>query len=294
MEKIKLLESPRDGIQGLKKIIPAQSKIGYINSLLQVGFDIIDFGSFVSPKSIPQLSDTEEVVRALDLSETKTKLMVVIGNCRGAESAAQYKAISYLAFPFSTSETFLQKNINSDLKKAPEQIKQLLDICDSKGKILTVYISMAFGNPYGDEWNINMITDWVDKLATMGVSYIALSDITAVATPETIESIFSSIIPAFSTIDFALHLHTTPGNWYEKIDAAYQSGCRIFDAVINGAGGCPMTGYELVGNLETGSLLDYLDKNKIETTINRNQFMEIQKKASWFYGLGESNRYQPV
>ena len=290
MKKIKLLESPRDGIQGLKKIIPTQSKIGYINSLLQVGFDIIDFGSFVSPKSIPQLSDTDEVVRALEVSDTKTKLMVVIGNCRGAESAAQYDAISYLAFPFSTSETFLQKNINSTLKKAPEQIKQLLDICDSKGKILTVYISMAFGNPYGDEWNINMITDWVDKLATMGVTYIALSDITAVATVETIESIFSSIIPAFSTIDFGLHLHTTPGNWYEKIDAAYQSGCRIFDAVINGAGGCPMTGYELVGNLETGSLLDYFDKNKIETAINRNQFMEIQKKASWFYGLGESDR----
>ena len=288
MDKIKLLESPRDGIQGLEKIIPAQSKIGYINSLLQVGFDIIDFGSFVSPKSIPQLSDTDVVVRALNVSETKTKLMVVIGNCKGAESAAQYEAISYLAFPFSTSETFLQKNINSDLKKAPEQIKQLLDICDSKGKILTVYISMAFGNPYGDEWNINMVTDWVDKLATMGVSYIALSDITAVATPETIETIFSSIIPAFSTIDFGLHLHTTPGNWYEKIDAAYQSGCRIFDAVINGAGGCPMTGYELVGNLETGSLLDYFDKNKIETTIDRNKFMEIQKKASWFYGLGES------
>ena len=288
MDKIKLLESPRDGIQGLKKIIPAQSKIGYINSLLQVGFDIIDFGSFVSPKSIPQLSDTDVVVRALNVSETKTKLMVVIGNCKGAESAAQYEAISYLAFPFSTSETFLQKNINSDLKKAPEQIKQLLDICDSKGKILTVYISMAFGNPYGDEWNINMVTDWVDKLATMGVSYIALSDITAVATPETIETIFSSIIPAFSTIDFGLHLHTTPGNWYEKIDAAYQSGCRIFDAVINGAGGCPMTGYELVGNLETGSLLDYFDKNKIKTTIDMNKFIEIQKKASWFYGLGES------
>ena len=148
---------------------------------------------------------------------------------------------------------------------------------------------MAFGNPYGDEWSINMITDWVDKLATMGVTYIALSDITAVAIPETIESIFSSMIPAFPTIDFALHLHTTPGNWHENIDTAYQSGCRIFDAVINGAGGCPMTGYELVGNLETGSLLDYFDKNNIETAIDRNQFLEAQKKASWFYGLGESN-----
>ncbi len=287
MEKIKITESPRDAIQGLPTFIPTQAKADYITTLLKVGFDIIDFGSFVSPKAIPQLSDTEQIVRKLDLSESPSQLMVIIGNIKGAEVACRFPVITWLSFPFSVSETFLKLNIHSNFDKARLLIDDLLKICDKNNKSLMVYLTMAFGNPYGEKWNPDMVWRWVEKLQVAGVQHFALSDITGVATPESISSIYSVLKTDFFGYSFALHLHTTPDTWYDKIDAAYLNGCTHFDTVIHGYGGCPMTGYELLGNLNTLSLIEYLEQNEVKLTINYNALDEAIQQANLFYNSGE-------
>jgi hydroxymethylglutaryl-CoA lyase len=287
MEKIRITESPRDAIQGLKNFIPTQAKIDYLNALLHVGFDVIDAGSFVSPTSIPQLRDMEQVLKKLDLSPTNTKLMVLIGNVKGAEKASEFEQITYLSFPFSVSKTFLKLNINSNFDKARLLIDEFLDMSVVSGKILVVYLTMAFGNPYGDKWSPDTVWKWTDTLIGTGVEHISLSDITGVATTESISKIFTVLKKEFPETDFGLHLHTTHSNWFEKVDAAYISGCRNFDSVISGFGGCPMTGYEMLGNLDTSLLIDYCEKNNISIDIDRKEFVRAVGKAAAFYALGE-------
>ena len=267
-----ITESPRDAIQGLHYYIPTQTKVDYINQLLKVGFDIIDIGSFVSEKAIPQLKDTADVLKKIDISNTKSKIMVLVANSIGIETAMNFEEISILAFPFSISPTFSKLNINADLQKAVQLVEFSARNCDIYKKTLKVYITMAFGNPYKDEYNIDILFKSVAKLHAIGIKYITLSDVIGVANSTQISKIYSQLISDFSDIEFGIHLHTTPNSSYEKLDAAYLSGCRSFDAVINGMGGCPMTGYELVSNLNTLDLIEYFNKNIIETNIN---FVEL-------------------
>ncbi len=263
-----ITESPRDAMQSLHDYIPAQIKADYINRLLQVGFDCIDVGSFVSEKAIPQLKDTSEVLRLLDLSATRSKIMVLIANEKGIETAMNFEEISWLAFPFSASPTFLKLNINADVKQALNLTELARNRCESHKKSLKVYLTMAFGNPYEDRFDADIVLEAVAKLSAMGIRYITLSDITGVATPELIASIYKQLLADFPAVEFALHLHTTHETNYEKLDAAYTNGCRSFDTVLNGMGGCPMTGYELVSNLNTLDLMKYLNRNKIKTEIH--------------------------
>ena len=251
-----------------------------MNSLLRVGFDILDVGSFVSPKAIPQMTDTEALIRQLDLSQTNTKLFVLTVTAKGGEKAASFDNISYIGFPFSASPTFLKKNINSDFKRSIKTIVDLQEICIRSDKTLIVYLSMAFGNPYGDPTGKEIILQWVKKLHQIGVSIISLSDITGVATPDMIREIYSSLSLEFSEIEFGLHLHTNRDDWYDKIDAAYENGCRVFDGVINGLGGCPMSGYELLGNLPTANIIEYARKNNILLKINNAEFLKSEQLAN--------------
>jgi hydroxymethylglutaryl-CoA lyase len=272
MRKIKIIESPRDAMQGLVRFIPTKDKVRYINSLLRVGFDTIDFGSFVSPKAIPQMKDTAEVLKLLDLSNTKSKLLAIVGNKRGGETAAGFDEISYLGFPFSISPTFLERNINSTIEKSQQTVDDLLNICDRKNKTLVVYISMAFGNPYGDEWNCDVVANWVDTLYNMGVRIIPLSDTVGISTRKSINCLYSALVPEFDDIEFGFHLHTTVRHWHKKINAAFINGCRRFDTVINGLGGCPMAENRLVGNLRTSNLLEYFDINYVPIDIDEKAF----------------------
>lgn len=272
MGKVKIIETVRDGLQGLEALIPTSKKVEYINALLKVGFDAIDVGSFVSEKAIPQMADTAEVIRGLDLSNSKSKLMVLVANKKGAEQAADFDSVDQIIYPFSVSETFFKKNINADFKKAERQMDEIINVCQKNGKEVIIYLSMAFGNPYQDSWNMEIIHYWVEKLIEKGVQIIPLSDITGESTPEKINAVFSSLIPNYPQVEFGFHLHTKKEGWYEKVDAAYQSGCRRFDSVLGGLGGCPMTGYELLSNLDTADLLFYLEKNKIETKILKDHF----------------------
>jgi len=267
---IKIIESPRDGIQGIKTFIPTKSKIEYLNALLKVGFHTLDFGSFVSPKAIPQLSDTKEVLRGLDLSETDTKLLAIVANLRGGETAASFDEIHYLGFPFSISRTFSELNINATVWKAYRTINQLLKICDKTGKELVLYISMAFGNPYGDRWNPDVLNRWVDILYNRGVRIMALSDTVGIGNPVNIGNAFAAVVSQFPEVEFGAHLHTNSDNWYENVNAAYQNGCRRFDTVINGLGGCPMSQRKMVGNLPTGNLLSYLKEKDVALDIDTN------------------------
>lgn len=274
MSKIKIIESPRDAMQGLTRFIPTNDKVRYINALLKVGFDTIDFGSFVSPKAIPQLKDTAEVLSKLDLSNTDTKLLVIIGNQRGAETAVQFDEIQYLGYPFSISPTFLKRNINSTIEKSVNTVSDLLNICNKKNKELVVYISMAFGNPYGDQWNTDIVADWVYRLNKMGVKIMPLSDTVGISTKKNIALLFTSLVPEFPDVEFGFHLHTTIRHWYRKVNAAFINGCRRFDTVINGLGGCPMAENRLVGNLRTSNLLEYFEINYVPIEINEEAFEE--------------------
>jgi hydroxymethylglutaryl-CoA lyase len=265
---MKIIECPRDAMQGLHKFIPTEVKISYINQLLQVGFDTIDFGSFVSPKAIPQLSDTAEVLANLDLESTSSKLLAIIANVRGAEDAARHKQIDYLGFPLSVSETFQQRNTNKSIAEAMEQLAQIQDICHKHNKTLVTYISMGFGNPYNDPWNTETVLHFVQELDKLQVKIISLSDTIGVSNPENIDYLFSSLIPAFKHIEFGAHLHTTPTTWQEKAEAAYTAGCRRFDGAIRGFGGCPMAKDELVGNMATENLVTYF--NTIGVNLNLN------------------------
>ena len=271
---VKIIECPRDAMQGLHDFIPTNIKANYINQLLKVGFDTIDFGSFVSPKAIPQMRDTAEVLAQLDLSTTKSKLLAIIANQRGANDAIQFNEIDYLGFPFSISETFQQRNTNSSIIESLKRVEKIQTLCVNNNKKLVVYISMAFGNPYGDLWNSEIVIDWTKKLADLGVGIIALSDTIGVSNKENISALFGSVIPEFSNIEIGAHLHTTPDTWVEKVDAAYQNGCRRFDGAIKGFGGCPMAKDDLTGNMATENLIQYFNQNNINTGLSENEFNE--------------------
>jgi hydroxymethylglutaryl-CoA lyase len=269
---LKIIECPRDGWQAIDKFIDTQIKANYINTLLKVGFNIIDFGSFVSDAVIPQLKDSAELVKKIDLSSTNTKLMSLVGNMNGARIAAEFDEISYISYPFSISPTFLTKNLNISQSGAKKIIEDINNLCVKKNKQLVVYLAMGFGNPYGDEWNIDVLVKWIKEFENIGVKFISITDVVGLATKQTIKDVFSIIIPEFPEIEFGLHLHTTKNTWHEKIDAAYNYGCNTFDSVINGYGGCPMTGKELLGNLDTKNLIEYAGNNNIKTSINEDEF----------------------
>ena len=279
MHRIKIIESPRDAMQGLAQFIPTKDKARYINALLQVGFDTIDFGSFVSPKAIPQLRDTAEVIAKLDLSKTNTKLLAIIGNTRGANDAVKFEEISYLGYPFSISPTFLKRNLNSNIEKSILDVEDLLNICDKANKKLVVYISMAFGNPYNDEWHPDLVAQWVSRLHDMGVRIIPLSDTIGISTKKDIALLFSTLVPEFTDIEFGFHLHTTIRHWYRKLNAAFLNGCQRFDTVINGLGGCPMAENKLVGNLRTSNLLEYFEINYVPVEIDEQAFSKAYELA---------------
>ena len=280
---LKIIETPRDGMQGIKKIIPADVKADYINELLKVGFDAVDIGSFVSSKEIPQLKDTAEVIKKLDLSESKTDLMVLVANKKGGEITSHFEEIKYLIYPFSISPTFLKRNINSDIESSLQNIEVLKNICLKTNKELVVYVAMGFGNPYGDEWNIEIVKRYVEILKKKEINIIPFSDILGNSTSERIKLVFSSLISKFPEIEFGFHLHARPDDWYEKLDAAYTSGCRRFDSVINGLGGCPMADDKLLENLDTKNLISYLGKNNIEHKLNINAFNIAVQKAQQIF-----------
>jgi hydroxymethylglutaryl-CoA lyase len=269
---MKIIECPRDAMQGLKQFIPTETKIEYINALLQVGFDTIDFGSFVSPKAIPQMSDTAEVLANLELDNTSSKLLAIIANVRGAEEAASHKEITYLGFPLSVSETFQQRNTNKSIAEAMEQLAHIQDICGKHNKTLVTYISMGFGNPYGDPWDADTVIKFVEDLGRLGVKIISLSDTIGVSNPENIAYLFGHLVPAFPHIEFGAHLHTTPATWQEKVEAAYAAGCRRFDGALRGYGGCPMAKDELVGNMATENLVSYFENIGLNLNLNKQAF----------------------
>ncbi len=267
---MKLIECPRDAIQGLHQFIPTEKKIKYINLLLESNlFDTIDFGSFVSPKAIPQMADTAEVVRGLDLSKSNANLLAIIANERGATDASQFEQISYLGYPFSISETFQLRNTNATIAESLERVKAIQEISEKFDKQLVIYISMGFGNPYGDEWNAEIAIKWVDELQKLGIKIFSLSDTVGVATPESITYLFENLIPKYPNLEFGAHLHTTPDTWQEKVEAAYKTGCRRFDGAILGYGGCPMAADELVGNMPMENLLTYHSAPKGELAIEQ-------------------------
>lgn len=272
MNSIKIIECPRDAMQGIHEFIATGKKVAYIQSLLNVGFDTIDAGSFVSPMAIPQMRDTAEVLSQLDMSETKSKLLGIVANLRGAHDAVKFGEINYLGFPFSISETFQQRNTNSSIAESIKRVEQIQELCIINNKTMVVYVSMAFGNPYGDKWNSDIVIKWTRHLSSLGIKIIALSDTIGVSNPENIAYLFSTIIPEFPEIEIGAHLHTTAETWKEKIKAAYDNGCRRYDSAIRGYGGCPMATDELTGNMPTENLLEFFKEKDMETGINQKAF----------------------
>jgi len=271
---IKIIECPRDAMQGIHEFIDTSTKANYINQLLKVGFDTIDFGSFVSPKAIPQMRDTAEVLSKLDLSNTKSKLLAIIANTRGAEDAVQFEEIDYLGYPFSISETFQLRNTNATIEESLKRVEEIQNICIKHNKKTVIYISMGFGNPYGDRWSVEICQRWVDKLADMDIKIMALSDTIGIATPDSISYLFKHLIPPYPDVEFGAHLHTLPHNWLPKVEAAFLSGCNRFDAAIKGYGGCPMAKDDLTGNMATENVIHYFDTHKIPTHLDMNEFKE--------------------
>lgn len=276
---MKIIECPRDAMQGLNEFIPTQKKVQYINQLLKVGFDTIDFGSFVSPKAIPQLRDTAEVLEQLDLSSTKSRLLAIIANMRGAEAAAAFETIDYLGFPLSISEQFQQRNTNKSIGEALATVADIQNLCEKHGKMLVTYISMGFGNPYGEPFNEEIVAEFVQKLNALGVRIISLSDTIGVAAPDVIERVFTSSISAYPKIEFGAHFHSVPQTTMEKLDAAYKAGCRRFDTAIKGFGGCPMAKDDLTGNIATERLLDYLTTIGQETRLDKTAFDQAMEMS---------------
>ncbi|MEL6922548.1 MAG: hydroxymethylglutaryl-CoA lyase [Bacteroidota bacterium] len=257
---IKFIECPRDAMQGIREFIPTETKATYINELLKVGFDTIDFGSFVSPKAIPQMRDTAEVLSKLDLSSSRSKLLAIVANQRGANDAVQFEEITYLGYPFSISETFQLRNTNATIEESLDRVKRIQDTCLANNKQMVVYISMGFGNPYGDPWNVEIAQKWVDVLADMDIKIMSLSDTIGVSTPESISYLFGNLIPPYPDVEFGAHLHTPPHNWREKIEAAFKNGCKRYDSAVKGYGGCPMAKDDLTGNMATENLLSYFNE----------------------------------
>lgn len=271
---MKLIECPRDAMQGLHDFIPTDLKAAYINLLLQVGFDTIDFGSFVSPKAIPQLRDTSEVLAKLDLSNTKTKLLAIVANLRGVEEAIKHKEISYLGFPFSISETFQQRNTNSSITESLNTVEEMLNLCDQCDKTAVVYLSMGFGNPYGDEWNVEIVEKWADELVKRGVQILSLADTTGVSTPEKIKTILPPLIKKYNQTEIGIHLHSTPYTRLEKIESAYNAGCVRFDSALKGFGGCPMAADDLTGNMATEDLIEFLQSKGEDLGLDMSKWQE--------------------
>lgn len=282
--KIKITECPRDAMQGLHRFIPTEIKAAYINSLLRVGFDTIDFGSFVSAKVIPQMQDTSAVLQQLDLSDTKSKLLAIVANHKGAEEAAKYPEITYLGFPFSISETFQQRNVNSGINQAFDTVKRIKELCTVNNKELLVYLSMGFGNPYGDEWNIELVQQWTEKLVNENINHIALADTIGIATSAQIKNIYPLICSQFPETEFGIHLHATPNNWHNKIEAAYQSGCIHFDTALKGYGGCQMAQDELTGNIATENLIGYLQLQNEHLGLDLNKLQEAMDYSVKVFG----------
>ncbi len=280
MDEIKLIECPRDAMQGIKTFIPTEKKVQYIQSLLRCGFDTIDFGSFVSPKAIPQMADTDEVLARLDLSHTRSKLLAIVANTRGAQEAAKFSQIDYLGYPFSISENFQMRNTHKTIAESVETLREILEISDKVGKEVVAYLSMGFGNPYGDPWNVEIVGEWTEKLSAMGVKILSLSDTIGSSTPDVIEYLFSNLIPRYPSIEFGAHLHTTPSSWYEKVNAAYMAGCKRFDGAIQGFGGCPMAKDELTGNMPTEKVLSYFNTKKGETHVKMTSFESSYNEAT--------------
>ena len=284
MEAIKIIECPRDAMQGIKTFIPTEKKVAYIQSLLRVGFDTIDFGSFVSPKAIPQMQDTAEVLASLDLTQTQSKLLAIIANTQGAIAASQHQAIQYLGFPFSISENFQMRNTHKTIAESIVSLQEILEIADKCNKEVVAYLSMGFGNPYGDPWNVEIVGEWTEKLCNMGVKILSLSDTVGSSTPDMIDYLFSNLIPKYPKIEFGAHLHTTPDKWFEKIEAAYNAGCRRFDGAIQGFGGCPMAKDDLTGNMPTEKLVSYFTSKKENTNLRPISFESAYNEASIMFG----------
>jgi len=282
---IKILETPRDAMQGLIEIIPTSKKVELIDALLQVGFDIVDVGSLVSVKAIPQLADTADVIKQIDISGSSTKLFVLVANLNGAKKASETEKIDYLGFPFSTSETFLMKNINASFEKGWRLVNEMQGLCVKNNKNLMVYLAMAFGNPYGDPISIEIIHEFVDKLSSIGIKTISLSDIIGVASPGMIGQAYALLTEKYPETEFGIHLHIKQNDWREKIEMAYENGCQIFDGVINGFGGCPMTGYDMLGNLPTGNIIKFAKSKGIELAIDDAKFNQAKILADNIFSL---------
>ena len=280
MNKVKIIECPRDAMQGIKShFISTEAKANYINSLLKVGFDTIDFGSFVSPKAIPQMRDTAAVLARLDLSQTTSKLLAIVANIRGANDAAQFEEIDYLGYPFSISENFQMRNTHKTISQSIETLQEILSIAIRSNKEVVAYLSMGFGNPYGDPWNVEIVSEWTEKLSGMGVKILSLSDTIGSSTPAVISQLFSNLIPIYPSIEFGAHLHTSPSLWHEKVHAAFHAGCKRFDGAIKGYGGCPMAKDELTGNMPTEKLISYFTEQKVVTGIKPMSFESAYNQA---------------
>lgn len=270
MNDIKLIECPRDAMQGWPHFIPTEKKIAYINALLEVGFDTIDFGSFVSPKAIPQMADTKEVLKGLKVDKlTGSKLLAIVANTRGAEEAVLYDEITYLGFPFSISPTFQMRNTNSTIEESVERVEEIQNLCIKNKKQLVLYLSMAFGNPYGDAYNETILLHWANEMAARGIEIISLADTVGVATPEQISAALNTLIPKYKEIEFGVHLHSTVANRKEKLEAALNAGCKRFDGALKGIGGCPMAQDELVGNMDSVFMIDYFSDKKMLNNLNQ-------------------------
>ena len=271
---MKLIECPRDAMQGIHEFIPTDIKAEYINKLLKVGFDTIDFGSFVSPKAIPQLQDTVQVLEKLDLDSSRSKLLAIVANIRGAQDASQYSQISYLGFPFSVSETFQKRNTNSTISASLATIDELVNLCSKHNKTAVVYLSMGFGNPYGDEWSNEIVEQLASELVNRGVRILSLADTIGVSTPEKINYLFTHLIKQFPGTELGVHLHSTPEHWEEKINAAYSSGCKRFDSALKGLGGCPMASDQLTGNIATENVISYLEQKDEKLNLDKEAWQE--------------------
>ena len=280
MQNVKIIECPRDAMQGVRDWIPTKEKAQFIQSLLNCGFDTIDFGSFVSPKAIPQMKDTSELLSLLDLSSTESQLLAIVANIRGAKDAVIYDQIDYLGYPFSISENFQMRNTHKTIAQSIETLKEILNLADSKNKKVVAYLSMGFGNPYGDPWSIDIVGEWTEKLSNMGVKILSLSDTVGSSNPEIITYLFSELITKYPSIEFGAHLHTTTTKWKEKVSAAYLAGCRRFDGAIQGFGGCPMAKDDLTGNMPTEKILSYFATEKVNTNINSVSFENAYNEAS--------------
>lgn len=271
-------------MQGLHQFVPTAIKAKYINLLLEVGFDTVDFGSFVSAKSIPQMKDTVAVLKELKLSRSSSKLLAIVANLRGVQEAVQYEQIRYLGFPFSVSETFQQRNTNSSIAQSLVTVEQMMELCSKHAKMAVVYLSMGFGNPYGDEWSHELLEHWTHQLAERGVQIISLADTIGVSTPDKIKYIVPHLTKQFPKLEFGVHLHSAPSNWKEKIEAAYQSGCTRFDTALKGFGGCPMAADELIGNIATENVIGYLNDQGEHLKLNMDKWQEAIEYSSHVFG----------